>query len=132
MLETLRAKGLQIRRSHQVKGWIAFSTDFDLIYMTILLFTTSALANGAGSVLAEAIRQRVARRRTRRKRIVLLEVGARDERGRETWFRGTGEAQDVLSQFDAWNTMWAPDDSKGSSTLPRKTVKRHRKPRSKG
>jgi hypothetical protein len=68
----------------------------------IVVFTTNALANGAGSLLANAVWELVGERHNR-KTTVHLDVGRiRDTDGETVWFHGEGSPKDVVDALRIW------------------------------
>jgi hypothetical protein len=74
----------------------------DLI-LPILVFTSQALASGAGDLLAGAVREMFGKTRGSSRGRLVLQVGREDTpSGQTLWFKGSGSQDDVLKAFKLW------------------------------
>lgn len=102
IVKLLRERGISVDYVEAANRRAELTYKADDVWLPVLLWTSDALANGAGSLFAEVIIQLLGQRRAERKVLhVKTEVETRD--GEKRKFEGDGPGADVikaLREFD--------------------------------
>jgi hypothetical protein len=125
----LRGSGFRVRLQKQGPR-VAFSSDLEHFLAPIVIFSSAALASGAGDLMADAVRALVQKYRREWRPAksppvrLSLRVGRRFANGAVDWFEAAGPADSVLSGFRAWErgTRRAETDRAAGARLRSKRV----------
>jgi hypothetical protein len=102
VVKLLREQGISVDYAEAADQRAELTYKADDVWLPVLLWTSDALANGAGSLFADMIIQLLGQRRAERKVLhVKTEVETRD--GEKRKFEGDGPGADVLKalrEFD--------------------------------
>ncbi len=97
VIKLLGESGLRVDYESSAQGRQAFISQWSAEFLLpILAFTMDALANGAGDLLADIIRNRIGFNRLRRTRLRVKVAKVNRQDMSATWFEGDGNADEVL------------------------------------
>ncbi len=100
VVKLLRTEGLSVEFSEPPESRRELLLKSEEIWLPILAFTTDAVANGAGSLLAHAVIQRFGRKRAEKARLHVrcAAVSGTDQ----AWFEAEGAGDEVLQALEVW------------------------------